>query len=152
MAVAASSSSSLLVAGLASYYSYGGFKPTLPPPLRSFLGDLVRFMNQGNRLDLAIAIFIGASFSGVINSFAADIITPVFNTIVDSRMGDLYILIQRGKNYPYNTREDAIRDGAVTWNYGKFLQTVLNFLIHTTVLFLVIKTYHWATIHLWIKK
>ncbi|KAJ3088623.1 hypothetical protein HK102_008327 [Quaeritorhiza haematococci] len=146
MAAPALSSSLFAASASALVFRY---KPPVPPFLQSFLVDLVRFMNQGNRLDLTIAIFIGASFSGVVNSFAADIVTPIFNTLVDSRMGDLYILIQKGKNYPYNTREDAIRDGAVTWNYGRFLQTVLNFVIHTTVLFLVIKIYHLATVRFW---
>lgn len=96
------------------------------------------FVNQGNVIHLAIGIVIGGAFSQIVQSFVQDIITPVFSLVTSNNLNEVFIVFRRGNSTEdYLTRQQAIDDGGITWNYGHFLQNILNFMIISTSLFIV---------------
>ena len=106
---------------------------------RSLFRDYLAFVKQGNVVDLGIAVVVGTSFSALVTSFAADILSPLLGAPTSARLTELYLTVHRGKAYPYKTRAAANADGAVTWNYGLFLQTLLNFVCISGALFVLMK-------------
>ena len=101
--------------------------------------DFKNFINKGSILDLATGIVIGEAFSSVVGSFVSDIFSPILGLIVSSKMSEAFIVIKKGPHFPYNTREEAKADGAVTWNYGNFIQLVINFICIAFCLYLVMR-------------
>lgn len=96
------------------------------------------FVNQGNVIHLAIGIVIGGAFSQIVQSFVLDIITPIFSLVTTNNLGEVFIILRKGNSTEdYLTREQALNDGGITWNYGHFLQNILNFMIISTSLFIV---------------
>ncbi len=88
------------------------------------LKEFKAFILRGNVIDLAVAVVIGAAFNAIVSSLVADIITPlVLNPAMKAAGADKL-------------------DG-LAWNgalYGKFLATVINFIVVAFVLFLIVKT------------
>ena len=82
------------------------------------------FLLRGNLLDLAVAVVVGAAFTGVVNAFVKDIITPLIAAIFGKpNFNNLTFTVNHSQ-----------------FNYGSFLNAVLSFVLVATVLFfLVIK-------------
>jgi len=105
------------------------------------LKEFKEFAMKGNFVDMAVGIVIGAAFSTIVKSFVDDIIMPwvgVFTGGVD--FANLFAVIKNpvdGATYP--TIAAAQEAGAVTMNYGLFINSVLTFVIVAFVLFMVIK-------------
>ncbi len=100
------------------------------------------FIMRGNVLDLAVAVVIGAAFGVVIKSFTDDILMPPIGMAlghVDS--SNLYVLLKDGPKAapPYASLADARAAGAVTMNYGLFLNNIITFLIIALAVFLVVR-------------
>lgn len=116
--------------------------PLLPVAVnkaKSVWNDFKSFVDKGNVLDLAVGVVIGAAFSDIVTSFVQDLLTPVLGLVVTSELSESFLVIKKGPNFPYNTRIDAKEDGAVTWNYGNFLQLSFNFLLVSVSLYFVVK-------------
>ena len=101
--------------------------------------ELKEFILRGNVLDMAIGIIIGASFGKIVDSLVKDIIMPPIGLILGKvDFSNLYFQI-----YPYGTHYtslDAAREaGAVTINYGTFINTIISFLIVACAIFMLIK-------------
>ncbi|KAJ3087443.1 hypothetical protein HK102_011088 [Quaeritorhiza haematococci] len=95
---------------------------------------------------------MGAAFTAIVNSFVKDLITPIIGLAVSGSQLENSFVIIRGpdeiscsKNRTLcesiKTIEQAQAVGAVTWNWGSFLQTVINFMIISAIVFLVVKAY-----------
>ncbi|MBM3700424.1 MAG: large conductance mechanosensitive channel protein MscL [Actinobacteria bacterium] len=99
------------------------------------------FILRGNVLDLAVGIIIGVAFSAIVNSFVNDIIMPPVGLGLGRvDFTNLFVVIKEGSNAaPYLTLEAAREAGAVTLNYGIFINTVISFLIIALVIFFIIK-------------
>ena len=100
--------------------------------------DFKGFIARGNVVDLAVGIIIGAAFTTVVKSMVDDLIMPViglFTSNVD--FSDLYFNLSGGD---YATIEAAKAAGAVTLNYGLFINAVLNFLIVAAVVFALVRS------------
>jgi len=99
------------------------------------------FILRGNVLDLAIGIVIGVAFSAIVNSFVNDIIMPPIGLGLGGvDFTNLFALLKEGSPAaPYLSLEAARAAGAVTLNYGIFINTVISFLIIALVLFFIIK-------------
>lgn len=110
------------------------------------LGDLFfdfkNFIDKGSVIDLAVGLVIGNAFSEVVTSMVSDLLTPIFGLVINSKLSETFLVIRKGPHYPYNTREEAKTDKAITWNYGNFIQLTMNFVMISASLFLVIKMYH----------
>jgi len=104
--------------------------------------EFKEFAVKGNMLDMAVGIILGASFSGVVNSVVNDLLMPPVGLLLGGAdFSELFVLLKAGDPAgPYSTLALAQEAGAVTLNYGMFVNTVINFLIVAFSLFLVIRT------------
>jgi large conductance mechanosensitive channel len=105
------------------------------------LKEFKEFAVQGNMIDLAVGIIIGAAFSGVVNSLVNDIIMPPIGLLLGGAdFADLFILLKEGAIAgPYLTMAAAKDAGAVTLNYGAFINTLINFLVVAWSIFFVVR-------------
>jgi len=99
--------------------------------------EFQKFAVRGNVVDLAVGVVIGASFTGIITSLVKDVITPPIGWITGGIDFANFFLVLKGGTY--NTLAEATKAGAITINYGLFLNTVINFLIVAFVLFLILR-------------
>lgn len=103
--------------------------------------EFKEFAIKGNALDLAVGIIIGAAFTGVVNSIVKDIITPPIGALLSGAdFQNLFVVIEpHAEGATYASVAEASEAGAVTLNYGLFINNVLNFLLVAFVVFLLVK-------------
>jgi large conductance mechanosensitive channel len=103
--------------------------------------EFKEFAMRGNVVDMAVGIVIGAAFGTIINSFVADIIMPPIGLILGNvDFSGMFIVLKEGKVAgPYETIAAAKAAGAVTLNYGVFINTIISFLIIAFSVFIVIR-------------
>ncbi len=103
--------------------------------------EFKKFIMRGNVVDMAIGIVIGAAFGTIIKSLVADIIMPPIGLLLGGvDFANLFGLLKAGDPAgPYTSLADAQAAGAVTINYGLFINTLISFLIIAFVIFLIVK-------------
>lgn len=103
--------------------------------------EFKEFAVKGNAVDLAVGVIIGAAFGGVINSLVKDILMPPIGLLTGGLdfSNKFLILKDAPGGGTFSTPADAIKAGAVTWNYGNFITFVINFIIIAFCIFLVVK-------------
>ncbi|STQ91902.1 large conductance mechanosensitive channel protein MscL [Iodobacter fluviatilis] len=103
--------------------------------------EFKEFAMRGNVIDLAVGIIIGAAFGKIVDSLVKDIIMPPIAMLMGKvDFANLYFLLSEGKTpAPYATLDAAQKAGAVTLNYGVFINVLISFVIVTFAVFLVIK-------------
>ena len=101
------------------------------------------FMERGNLLQLAVAFILGVAFAAVVTSLVNDIIMPAIGYALGGvDFTSLFAVIKEGDPAgPYNTVAQAQEAGAVTINYGIFINTIIVFIIVALVLFFIVKAY-----------
>ncbi len=111
--------------------------------------DFKAFIMRGNVVDLAVGVIIGAAFGAIVKSIVDDMLMPVIGLATGGiDFSSHFILLKAGTKVPppYNTPAAAKAAGAVTINYGSFINTVLTFLIVAFCVYLVVravaKLYH----------
>lgn len=99
------------------------------------------FIMRGNVVDMAVGIVIGVAFGGIVNSFVSDIIMPPIGMLLGNvDFSGLFLILKEGKIAgPYESLDAAKAAGAVTVNYGIFINTIINFLIIAVAIFLLIR-------------
>ena len=100
------------------------------------------FIMRGNVLDLAVAVIIAGAFGAIVKSMVDDIIMPPIGLALGGiDFSNLYVLLKAGPKAgpPYASLADAKAAGAVTVNYGVFLNNVITFLIVALAVFLVVR-------------
>ena len=99
------------------------------------------FAMKGNMVDMAVGIIIGAAFGTIINSLVADIIMPPIGLLLGKvDFANLFLLLRDGKiPGPYSSVSAAKAAGAVTLNYGLFVNTIISFLIIAFSVFLIVR-------------
>ena len=109
------------------------------PHLRKpgWFDDFRAFILRGNVIDLAVGVVVGVAFTGIVGSLVKDIITPVIGLITGGVDFSNHFITLRGPVEP--TLADAVKAGAVTINYGVFLNAVINFLIIATAIFWMVR-------------
>ncbi len=101
------------------------------------LKEFKEFIMRSNVLDLAVAVIIGAAFGKIVTSFVNDIIMPPIGLLLGKvDFSNLFINLS---GTPYKSLAEAQSAGAPTLNYGLFLNTVIDFLIVSFIIFLVIR-------------
>jgi len=105
------------------------------------LKEFKEFAMRGNVVDMAVGIVIGAAFGTIVKSLVADVIMPPIGLILGNvDFSNLFITIKEGAiPGPFSTLADAQKAGAVTINYGAFINTIVSFVIVAFALFMVIK-------------
>lgn len=97
-----------------------------------------QFALRGNVIDLAIGVIVGAAFTSIVNSLVKDIITPPLGLITGGLDFTNLFIVLKGEHT--TTLAEAAKAGAVTLNYGVFLNALISFLIVAFVLFLVVRS------------
>jgi large conductance mechanosensitive channel len=95
------------------------------------------FAMRGNVIDLAVGVVIGAAFTAIVNSLVKDLITPPIGYVTGGIDFSNFFFALNGGHF--RTLAEAQRAGAVTINYGVFLNAVISFLIVAFVLFIIIR-------------
>jgi large conductance mechanosensitive channel len=106
----------------------------------SMLSDFKAFIMKGNVVDMAVGIIIGAAFGAIVTSIVKDVIMPPVGLVLGNiDFSNLAAVIKQGSTPgPYPTLAAAQAAGAVTINYGLFINTLINFLIIAAVVFFLI--------------
>jgi large conductance mechanosensitive channel len=111
-------------------------------PGRFMLKEFKAFALRGNVLDLAVGILIGGAFGTIVKSLVDDIIMPPIGLALGNvDFADVFILLKPGTKAPppYATLADASAAGAVTVNYGNFINNVVTFLIVAFAVYLIVR-------------
>ena len=106
------------------------------------LKEFKAFVMRGNVLDLAVGIIIGAAFGTIVKSLVDDVIMPPVGLALGNvDFSDLFLLLKEGAKAapPYASLADAKAAGAVTINYGQFINNVVTFIIVAFAVFLVVR-------------
>ncbi len=92
-------------------------------------------------MDLAVAVILGAAFLAVVQSLVKDVIMPPLGLLLGNTDLSSYFIVLRGgfRPGPYPNLAVAQRMGAVTLNYGQFINAVVSFLLVSFVVFLLIR-------------
>ncbi|MEJ1967821.1 MAG: large conductance mechanosensitive channel protein MscL [Rhizomicrobium sp.] len=96
------------------------------------------FIMRGNVVDLAVGVIIGASFTGIVSSLVKDILMPPIGLLLGGIDFSDFFVVLKGDHNLANLKA-AANAGAVTLNYGLFVNAILNFLIVAFVLFLLLR-------------
>ncbi len=105
------------------------------------LQDFKAFIMRGNVIDMAVGIIIGIAFGLVVNSLVKDVIMPPIGLALGNvDFVNLFVVLKEGLIIPgpYASLADAQAAGAVTINYGAFINAVVNLLIIAAVVFFLI--------------
>ena len=99
------------------------------------------FAIKGNVVDMAVGIIIGAAFGSIVKSLVADVIMPPIGLLLGNvDFSNLFLVLRHGAEAAtYATPADAAAAGAVTLNYGMFINTVISFLIVAIAVFILVK-------------
>lgn len=105
------------------------------------INEFKKFAMRGNVIDMAVGIIIGASFGTIVKSLVDDIIMPPIGLLLGNvDFSDLFLVLKQGAVAgPYATVEAAKEAGAVTMNYGLFINNVVSFLIVAFAVFLLVR-------------
>jgi large conductance mechanosensitive channel len=108
------------------------------------LKEFREFAMRGNAIDMAVGIVLGASFGGIVNSLVNDILMPPIGLLAGRvDFSNLFLVLGEGTApAPYATVASAREAGAVTVNYGLFVNTVIGFLIVAFAVFLIIRSFN----------
>lgn len=95
-----------------------------------FISDFKKFAMRGNVIDMAVGIIIGAAFGKIVSSLVADVIMPPIGILLGGvDFSDLAVTLKQATDSA----------AAVTISYGKFIQTIIDFLIIAFAIFILIK-------------
>ncbi|KAG2770659.1 hypothetical protein PC129_g8616 [Phytophthora cactorum] len=112
---------------------------------RALLTDFQEFIQQGNMLNMAVGLILGSSFSAILNSLVVDILSPIISLFTARGIANHYWPVRCPSTIPvcsgetWQTWKEARDAGAVTINYGLFIENVMNFIINALFLFLAVK-------------
>src|SRR5262245_10055195 len=104
--------------------------------------DFKAFIMRGNVVDLAVAVVIGAAFGAIVKSLVDDIIMPPIGLVVGRLdFSNLFFVLKDGTKAPapYTSVADAHANGAVTLNYGAFINSLITFLIVAAAVFMIVR-------------
>ncbi len=100
------------------------------------LKEFKEFAMRGNVLDMAVGIILGGAFGAIVASFVKDILMPPIGKLLGHvDFSDLYVSLSGH----YDSLAAAKAAGAVTINYGLFLNTIINLLIVAFAIFLLLR-------------
>ena len=106
------------------------------------LKEFKEFAMRGNVLDLAVGIIIGGAFGTIVKSLVDDVIMPPIGLALGNvDFSDLFLMLKAGEKAapPYATLAEAQGAGAVTINYGLFVNSIITFLIIAFAVFLIVR-------------
>ncbi|TFK26169.1 gated mechanosensitive channel, partial [Coprinopsis marcescibilis] len=115
--------------------------------IRSLWSGFLSFALRDNVLEVAVGLIIATAFTKVVSSLVSDIILPPISLFpfMSKKLEEKFLVLRKGPNYEkpfgYNTREQAIADGAVVWAYGAFSDEVITFITVGITLYSIATAY-----------
>lgn len=108
------------------------------------LKEFKDFAVKGNVLDMAIGLVIGGAFAPIVKSLVDDILMPVIGLFMGGvDLGERFLILKDAAgSAPYATLEAAKEAGAVTMNWGVFVNTIVTFIIVAFAIFMMVKTFN----------
>ncbi len=105
------------------------------------INEFKEFAMRGNVMDMAVGIIIGAAFGSIVGTLVSDVIMPPIGLLLGNvDFSNLFVVLKEGGTAgPYATVAAAKAAGAVTLNYGLFLNTIVNFLIVAFAIFFLVR-------------
>ena len=105
------------------------------------LKEFKEFAMRGNVIDMAVGIIIGAAFGTIIGTLVSEVLMPPVGLLLGNvDFSNLFLVLKEGKiPGPYATVAAAKGAGAVTLNYGLFVNTIVNFIIVAFAIFFVVR-------------
>ena len=105
------------------------------------LKEFREFALKGNVVDMAVGIIIGAAFGTIVKSLVDDVIMPPIGLLLGGvDFASFFVLLKEGSPVaPYASLAEAQAAGAVTVNYGVFINSVISFLVVVLVIFFLIR-------------
>lgn len=105
------------------------------------LKEFKEFAMRGNVVDMAVGIIIGAAFGTIVQSLVNDVIMPPIGLALGQvDFSNLFLVLKQGATAgPYASLDVAKKAGAITINYGAFVNTIISFLIVAFAVFLLIR-------------
>ena len=105
------------------------------------LKEFKEFAVKGNVVDMAVGVIIGAAFGKIVDSLVKDLVMPPIGLLLGKvDFSNLFVVLKHGAQPgPYLTVDAAQKAGAVTFNYGLFINTMISFLIVAFVVFLLVR-------------
>lgn len=109
--------------------------------MKKFFREFKEFISQGNILDMAVGVVIGAAFRAIVTSLVSDIIMPVISLVVGADITEWVAVLRPG----VDTNADGVYDRAlgetapILLRYGVFIQTIIDFILIAFVIFIIIK-------------
>ncbi|MHB9003489.1 MAG: large conductance mechanosensitive channel protein MscL [Coriobacteriia bacterium] len=101
--------------------------------------EFKEFIAKGSAIDLAVGVIIGAAFSAIVKSLVDDVFMPVI-ALNDVDFENMFVVMSEGKpSGAYQTLADAQAAGAVTLNYGRFINATVSFVLIAFIVFLMVK-------------
>ncbi len=103
------------------------------------ISEFKEFAVKGNVVDMAVGIIIGGAFGTIVKSLVSDVIMPPIGLLLGGvDFSNLFLVISG--DGAYQTIEEAAAAGAVTVNYGVFINNLVSFLIVAFAVFLLVKS------------
>lgn len=100
-----------------------------------FIKEFKEFAMRGNVLDMAVGIVIGGAFGKIVSSFVNDILMPPLGLLIGGiNFTDLKLTLRSAA-----MGTDGVEIPAVTFNYGNFIQVIVDFLIIAFAIFILLK-------------
>jgi len=108
------------------------------------LKEFREFITRGNAVDIAVGLIIGAAFGAIVGSLVTDVLMPPIGLALGKvDFGNLFVVLKSGAiPGPYVSVVAAKQAGAVTLNYGVFINTIVSFLIIALAVFMVIRQFN----------
>jgi large conductance mechanosensitive channel len=106
------------------------------------LKEFKEFAIKGNAVDLAVGVIIGAAFGSIVTSLVKDIVMPPISLLSGGLdFSNKFLVLRAAPNGAENftSPAEALKAGAITWNYGNFVTLVINFLIVAFSIFLLVR-------------
>ena len=105
------------------------------------LEEFKKFALRGNVVDLAVGVIIGAAFGRIVDSLVKDVVMPPIGLLLGKvDFGNLFLVLKSAPGAgDYSTVDAAQKAGAVTLNYGVFINSVISFVIVAWAVFLMVK-------------
>jgi large conductance mechanosensitive channel len=105
------------------------------------LNEFKKFAMRGNVVDMAVGVIIGAAFGKIVDSLVKDLVMPPIALVLGKvDFANLFVVLRDGAAAgPYLSVDAAQKAGAVTFNYGVFINTCIGFLIVAFAVFLLIR-------------
>jgi large conductance mechanosensitive channel len=107
-----------------------------------FISEFKEFAMRGNVVDMAVGVIIGGAFGKIVTSAVNDIIMPPIAMLMGNvNFADLNLTLKEAQAEVVNEAGEVVQaaTAAITWNYGAFIQNIIDFLIVAFCVFLLIK-------------